>query len=62
MDKNNDGFAWSSSDLIGVSRQVIEDKLQVNQNAKPQKMSVGVFAPARYRVVKITCACSEVVL
>jgi hypothetical protein len=27
LDKNNDVFAWSTSDLIGVSREVTEHKL-----------------------------------
>jgi hypothetical protein len=34
LDRNRDVFAWSTSDLIGVSREVIEHKLQVNPNAK----------------------------
>jgi hypothetical protein len=37
FDKNSDVFAWSTSDLIGVRREVIEHKLQVNPNAKPKK-------------------------
>jgi hypothetical protein len=37
LDKNNDVFAWHTSDLIGVCRQVIEHKLQVNPNVKPKK-------------------------
>jgi hypothetical protein len=30
LDKNNDVFAWRTSDLTGVSRDIIEHKLQVN--------------------------------
>jgi hypothetical protein len=37
LDKNNDVFAWSTSDLIGVSRDIIEHKLQVSPTAKPRK-------------------------
>jgi hypothetical protein len=37
LDKNNDVFAWSSSNLVGVTREVIEHKLQVNPHAKPKK-------------------------
>jgi hypothetical protein len=37
LDKNSDVFAWSTFNLIGVSREVIEHKLQVNTNAKPKK-------------------------
>ena len=34
---NQDVFAWSSSDLRGVSREVIEHTLTVNPKAKPIK-------------------------
>jgi hypothetical protein len=37
LDKNSDVFTWSTSDLVGVSREVIEHKLQVNPHAKPKK-------------------------
>jgi hypothetical protein len=35
LDKNCDVFAWSTSDLIGASKEVIQHKLQDNPNAKP---------------------------
>jgi hypothetical protein len=35
LDKNIDIFAWSTFHFIGVSREVIEHKLQVNPNVKP---------------------------
>jgi hypothetical protein len=41
LDKNSDIFAWSTSDLIGVIREVIEYELQVNPNAKPKKRSIA---------------------
>jgi hypothetical protein len=37
LDKNNDVFAWKTSDLTEVSRDIIEHKLQVNPSAKPKK-------------------------
>jgi hypothetical protein len=37
LDKNNDVFAWSTSDLVGVSRDVIEHRLQIIPSAKPKK-------------------------
>jgi hypothetical protein len=40
LDKNNDVFAWSTSDLVGVSREVIENKLQVNPHVKPKKQKL----------------------
>jgi hypothetical protein len=33
-------FTWATSDLIGVSREVIEHKLQVNPNVKPKKQKL----------------------
>jgi hypothetical protein len=37
LDKNNGIIVWSTSDLIGVSRDIIEHTLQVNPNSKPRK-------------------------
>jgi hypothetical protein len=37
LDKNSDVFAWSTFDLVGVSREVTEHKLQVNPHVKPKK-------------------------
>jgi hypothetical protein len=37
LDKNNDVFAWSTSDLVGVSKDIIEHRLHVNPSAKPKK-------------------------
>jgi hypothetical protein len=37
LDKNNDVFAWLTSDLVGVNKDVIEHRLQVSANAKPKK-------------------------
>jgi hypothetical protein len=37
LDKNNDVFAWATSDLTGLSRSIIKHKLQVNPSAKPIK-------------------------
>jgi hypothetical protein len=39
LDKNNDVSAWSASDLIGVSRDIIKHRLQVNPVAKPRSRS-----------------------
>jgi hypothetical protein len=36
-DKNSDVFAWKTSDLKGISRDVIEHKLEVNPSARPKK-------------------------
>jgi hypothetical protein len=31
LDKNNNVFAWSTSDFVGVNRDVIEHRLQISQ-------------------------------
>jgi hypothetical protein len=35
--KNKDIFAWSTSDLQGVSRDIIEHALDINPNMRPKK-------------------------
>jgi hypothetical protein len=37
LDRNSNVFAWQTSDLIGVSRDIIEHKIQVNPTARPRK-------------------------
>jgi hypothetical protein len=37
LDKNNDVFAWQTFNLMGVSRSIIEHRLQVHPSAKPKK-------------------------
>jgi hypothetical protein len=44
LDKNNGVFAWSTSDLVGVSRDVIEHRLQVSPSAKPKKQKLHKMA------------------
>jgi hypothetical protein len=40
LDKNSDVFAWSTSDLMRVNRDIIEQWLQVNPSAKPKKQKL----------------------
>jgi hypothetical protein len=40
LDKNSDVFAWQTSDLTRVSRDIIEHRLQVNPSTKPRKQKV----------------------
>jgi hypothetical protein len=40
LDKNIDVFAWSTSNLVGVSREVMKHKLHVNPHAKPKKQKL----------------------
>jgi hypothetical protein len=37
LDKNSDVFTWSTSDLIGVNRELIEHILKIHPNAKHKK-------------------------
>jgi hypothetical protein len=37
LNKINDVFAWITSDRMGVSRDIIEHKLEVNPSARPRK-------------------------
>jgi hypothetical protein len=55
IDKNNAVFAWQTSDLMGVSRSIIEHRLQVNPSAKPQKQKL-----CKMSVEKVAVAKSEV--
>ena len=45
--KNKEVFAWSASDLKGVSRDVIQHKLDVNANVKPKKQKQRKMSEAR---------------
>jgi hypothetical protein len=38
--KNSDVFTWQTFDLMGVSRYIIEYKLQVNRSARPRKQKL----------------------
>jgi hypothetical protein len=40
LDKNSDVFAWQTSNLTRVSRDIIEHRLQVNPSTKPRKQKV----------------------
>jgi hypothetical protein len=41
LDQNNDVFTWSTFDLMKISRDIIEHRLQVNSAAKIHKMPEG---------------------
>jgi hypothetical protein len=53
LDKNNDVFSWSTSDLEGVSRDVIEHRLQVSPSAKPKKYKLRKTAKEKVEVAKV---------
>jgi hypothetical protein len=57
LDKNNGIFAWATSDLIGVSKSIVEHKLYINPSAKPKrkkkklrKMSEEKVATAKVKI------------
>jgi hypothetical protein len=40
LDKISDVFTWQTSNLTGVSRDIIEHKLQVNPSSRPSKQKL----------------------
>jgi hypothetical protein len=51
-DKNQDVFAWSTTDLVGVSRDVIEHRLQVNPSVKPRKKKLWKMSEEKVEAAK----------
>jgi hypothetical protein len=51
-EKNNDVFARRTSDLAGVSRDIIEHKLQVNPSARPRKQRLHKMSDEKVATVK----------
>jgi hypothetical protein len=45
-------FAWSTSDLVGVSRDVIEHRLQASSDAKPKKQKLHKMADKKIQAAK----------
>jgi hypothetical protein len=43
---------WSTSDLIGVSRDIIENQLQVSPNVKPRKQKLHKMSKEKVEAVK----------
>jgi hypothetical protein len=52
LDKNNNVFSWRNSDLMGVSRDIIEHKLQVNPSARPKKQRLWKMSDKKVTVAK----------
>jgi hypothetical protein len=53
LDKNSDVFAWSTADLVGVSRDVIEHRLQVSLSARPKKQKLRKMSEEKVEAVKV---------
>jgi hypothetical protein len=52
LDKNNDVFVWRTFDLLGVSRDIIEHKLQVSPSAKPRKQRLHKMSDEKLAAAK----------
>jgi hypothetical protein len=52
LDKNSDVFAWSTSNLVGVIRDVIEHRLQVSPNTKPKKQKLHKITEEKVQAAK----------
>jgi hypothetical protein len=53
LDKNNDGFSWQISNLMGDSRSIIEQRLQVNPSAKPKKQKLRKIFDEKVATTKL---------
>jgi hypothetical protein len=52
FDKNNDVFSWSTSNLVGVSRDIIEHQLKVNPSARPNKQKLHKMSQEKVEAAK----------
>jgi hypothetical protein len=52
LDKNNDVLAWTTFNLVGVNRDVIEHRLQGNPNAKPKKQKLCNMSKEKVEAAK----------
>jgi hypothetical protein len=53
LDKNSNVFAWSTSNLVGVSRDVIEHPLQVSPSARTKKQKLYKMSEEKVEVAKV---------
>jgi hypothetical protein len=52
LDKNGDVLAWSTFNLVGVSRDVIEHRLEVSPSARPKKQKLHKMAEEKVKAAK----------
>jgi hypothetical protein len=52
LNKNSDVFGWSTFDLMGVSRDVIEHRLRVGLNARPKKYKLHKMVEEKVETAK----------
>jgi hypothetical protein len=53
LDRNSDVFAWQTSDLTGVNRDIIEHMIQINPTARPRKQKLRKMSDEKVAVVKV---------
>jgi hypothetical protein len=53
LNKNSDSFTWSTSDLIGVSRDIIEHRLHVIPTTKPRKQKICKMSKEKVQAMKV---------
>jgi hypothetical protein len=53
LSKNRDVFAWSASDLRGVSRDIIEHRLDTDPKTKPKKHKLCKMSDDKVAAVKV---------
>jgi hypothetical protein len=53
LNKNSDIFAWSTSNLVGVNRDIIEHRLHMNPGDKPKKQKLHKMSEEKIKVVKV---------
>jgi hypothetical protein len=53
LDKNSDVLMWKTSNLTGVSRDIIEHKLQVNPSMKPKKQRLHKISDEKVTTAKV---------
>jgi hypothetical protein len=52
LEKNNDVFVWSTYDIVGGSKELIEHKLQVNPHVKPKKQKLCKMSEEKAETTK----------
>ena len=52
LNKNQDVFAWSASDLCGMSRDIIEHKLDIDPKVRPKKQKLRKMSDDKVAAVK----------
>jgi hypothetical protein len=53
LDKNSVVFAWATSNLTGVSKSIIEHKLDVNPSTKPKKKKLHKMSEEKNAAAKV---------